>query len=72
MTLVLNEVAKDAGIVLTEEIYAERALEYAIGSGFEDVASFEEMYEVEEIEEAILFDLVLEYIISKANIVGEN
>jgi len=72
MTLVLNEIAKEAEIVLTEEIYNERALEYAVGSGFNDLASFEEAYAAEEIEEAILFDLVLEYIISKADIVGEN
>jgi len=71
-TMVMNEVAKQAGIVLTEEIYAERALEYAISYGYADVTSFEVDYEVSEIEEAILFDIVFEYIISKAIIIGEN
>lgn len=71
-TMVMNEVAKQAGIVLTEEIYAERALEYAISYGYTDVAAFEVDYEVSEIEEAILFDVVFEYIISKADIIGEN
>lgn len=71
-TMLMNAVAKQEGIVLTEEVYAERVPEYAISYGYSDVASFEEDYGVLAIEEAILFDIVFEYIIDNAIIIGEN
>ncbi len=71
-SLVIAAVATEEGIVLTEEIYAERALEYAYSYGYGDIATFETDYNAEEIREAVLFDLVLEYIVAKATIVEEN
>ena len=70
--LVVSAVAVREDIVLTEDIYAERALEYAYANGYTDLEMFEADYGVGEIEEAILADLVIEYIIANANIVKEN
>lgn len=71
-SLIMETVAKKENISLTETVYAERALEYAYANGYTDIAAFESDYGVEEIESAILYDLVLEYIVAKATIVEEN
>lgn len=71
-SLVMSAVAVREGITVTEEEYAIRAMEYALANGYTDIASFEADYGAEEVEEAILIDLVLEFIISNAIIVEEN
>ena len=63
---VVNEIAGKENILISEEVYNERGLEYAGQYGYEDMASFEADYGAEEIREVILYDLVMDYIISNA------
>ena len=71
-SLLMETIAEKENIALTEAVYEERALEYAYANGYTDIVTFENDYGVEEIESAILYDLVLEYIVAKAIIVEEN
>ncbi len=67
--LVLNEIAKLENLTLDDVEYQNRVLRYAVNYGYEDVATFEADYGVENIKEALLRDQVMEFIISQAVIV---
>ena len=69
--LVLLEIASLEGITVTDEIYAEMAEEIALNNGYEDIASMEAENEREDIEDAMICDLVMEFIIEQATIVTE-
>lgn len=64
--MVIAEIAALENIELTDEIYNEKALEYALSYGFEDIASFEESYGAERVKTAILSEMVMELLIDNA------
>lgn len=68
-TMILQEIAKLEGIKVSDEQYAERGLELAISSGYTDLAALEENFEKDYIENFILMNLTMEFIIDNAVIV---
>ena len=67
--LILEEIAKTEQLEPEEEYYQKKALEYATDAGYEDLESFEADYGREMIEEVVLLDYVVDYVISQAVIV---
>ena len=68
-TMVMKEIAAIEGIEVSEEEYNTRALEYAASYGYEDIATFEADYSKEEIEQIILLDIVMDFLVEEAVIV---
>lgn len=64
--MIIEEIAKMENIELTDDIYNAKAAEYAEAYGYEDVASFVEDYEEEQVRSAILSELVMDFIIENA------
>ncbi len=64
--MIIQEIAKQEGIELTDEIYNTMAAEYATSYGYEDVASFVADYTEETVRSAILSELVMDVIIENA------
>lgn len=64
--MIIDEIAKLEKIELTDEIYNEKALEYAKAYEHEDVAGFVEEYGEETVRSAILSELVMEFLIDNA------
>ncbi len=67
--LILEEIAKTEQLEPTEEYYQAKAMEYAQEAGYESLESFEVDYGREMIEEVVLLDYVVDYVISQANII---
>ena len=67
--MIMDEIARIEGIELTEEEYNTRTLEYAIMYGYEDIATFETDYGKEEMEQVILSDIVMDFLVEEAVIV---
>lgn len=70
--LVMSSIAKKEQLEVTSEEYEERALLYAQEYGYTDIADFEADFGKEEIEEAILYDIVIEFVIRNAVIMEKN
>lgn len=64
--MIIKAIAKAEGLELTKKEYKEKALEYAPNYGYEDVKSFEEAYGKDVIEESILAEKVMLFIIDNA------
>jgi len=64
--MIIAEIAALEKIELTDEIYNEMALEYAVSYGYEDIASFVEAYGEETVRDAILSELVMGFLIDNA------
>lgn len=67
--LILTEIALVEKLEVSEEEYQSRALVYAKGYGYEDVAGFEADYGKDMVLEAVTMDYVMDYIISQSQIV---
>ena len=67
--LIFTEIAKVENISLTEAQYQESALQYALASGYEDLATFEADYGRDEIFKVMTQAHVIEYLVSQADIV---
>ena len=67
--MIMEEIARIEGIELTQEEYNTRALEYAVMYGYEDISTFETDYGKEKMEQAILSDIVMEFLVEEAVIV---
>lgn len=70
-SMIIKEIAKAEGLEISKEEYETKAAEYATNYGFEDVASFEEAYGKDIIEESILAEVVMKFIIDNAVITEE-
>lgn len=64
--MIIAEIAALEKIELTDELYNEKALEYAVSYGYEDIASFEEAYGAENVKSAILSEMVMEFLVDNA------
>lgn len=69
--MIIAAVAEREGIVLSKEEYETRATEYANMYGYKNLKAFEKDFSQKAIEEVILYDLVIEYILESAIIVDE-
>ena len=65
-SMIIEEIAALEKIELTDEIYNEMALEYAASYGYEDIASFVEAYGEETVRDAILSELVMQFLMDNA------
>lgn len=68
--LILKEIASVEGIKVSKEVYEENATELAEYYGFETLKEFEKESGKKEIENAILADLVMDFLIDEAVIVA--
>ena len=64
--MIIDEIAKLENIELTDAIYDEMSKEYAEVYGYEDVASFVEAYGEETVNDALLAELVMDFLIENA------
>lgn len=64
--MIISEIAKLESIELTDEIYEEKAMEYAQAYGFTDVETFVEQYDEATVRTAILSELVIDFVIENA------
>lgn len=64
--MIIAEIAAKENIELTEEIYTAMVAEYAPNYGYEDEESFVEAYGEDAIRDALLAELVIEFIIENA------
>jgi len=67
--LILEEIATAENLSLTEAQYQESALQYALASGYEDLAMFEADYGRDEIFKVMTQAHIMEYLVSQADIV---
>ena len=65
-SMIISEIAKAENIEVTDEIYNEKAMEYAKSYGYEEIAAFEEAYGKDLIRSSILTELVMQFIIDNA------
>lgn len=63
---ILNKIATQENITVSEEQFSEGAQKYAEQNGYESVEKLLESYSEEEVRKAVLLDLVVEYIIEQA------
>ena len=64
-----GQACQDAGITVSDELYAEEVAEYAEYYGYDDVAAFEKDNKKENIEFSILAELVMEFLVDEAVVV---
>ena len=64
--MIIEEIAKQENIELTDEVYNTKATEYAEAYGYEDIATFVEDYGEETVRSAIHSELVMDFIIDNA------
>lgn len=64
--MIIAEIANLENIELTDDVFNTMAEEYATAYGYDDVASFIEAYEEEQVRSAILSELVMDFIIENA------
>jgi len=67
--LVLSEIGVQEKLSVSDEEYQQRALVYAISYGYEDIEAFEAEYGKDAVDEAIIMDYIMDYIISQATII---
>lgn len=66
VTLVKEEIEKVENLVVSDELYDEKATVYASQYGYETIEALEEDYTKETIIEQITYDLVLDFIVENA------
>lgn len=64
--MIIKEIAKAEGLEITKEDYETMAVKYAENAGFEDVAAMEEAYGKDVVEQSILAEVVMQFIIDNA------
>lgn len=64
--MIISEIAKLEGIELTDEIYNEKVVEYVAAYGVEDEAALKEQFGEETVNNAILSELVMDFLIENA------
>ncbi len=66
--MIIKEIAKAESLEPTDEEYATKTAEYAESYGYEDTESFLNAYGEDTVKEAILAEVVMDYIIDNATI----
>jgi len=64
--MIIKEIAAKENIELTDEVYNAKVTEYAANYGYEDNASFIEVYGEDMVRKSLLAELVMEFIIDNA------
>lgn len=67
--MIIKEIAKTEGLEPTDEVYEEKIAEYAESYGYDDTESFLEAYGEDTVKDAILAEVVMDFIIDNATIV---
>ena len=65
-TMIIKEIARLENLEVTPELYDNEVIALAAEYGYEDIVEFEEANGVENIKQAILSDLVMDFIIDNA------
>lgn len=67
--MIIKEIAKAEGLEPTDEVYEEKIAEYAESYGYDDTESFLSAYGEDTVKDAILAEVVMDFIIDNATIV---
>lgn len=67
--MIIKKIAKTEGLEPTDEVYEEKIAEYAESYGYDDTESFLTAYGEDTVKDAILAEVVMDFIIDNATIV---